>query len=127
MLASGGHQVTGRKIVRDDPVTVRSEVHARAGTADAIITTNGTKITSQNSTYEAIASVLDKRLDGFSELFRMLSYQEIDTAAMLTRATAGSIGQTAVFMLPGSKPAVRLALSKLILPEIGHVVRELRR
>ena len=74
-----------------------------------------------------MAALLDKRLDGFGELFRMLSYAEIGAAAMLSRATAGSIGATAVFSLPGSEHAVRLAMTKLILPEIGHVVSELRR
>ena len=93
-----------------------------------MITTGGTGITSRDSTYEAIASLLEKRLDGFGELFRMLSYAEIGAAAMLTRARprARSDG-VAVFSLPGSENAVRLAMTKLILPEIGHVVRELRR
>jgi molybdopterin adenylyltransferase len=92
-----------------------------------VITTGGTGITSRDSTYEAITSVLDKRLDGFGELFRMLSYEEIGSAAMLSRAVAGTIGRTAVFSLPGSQHAVKLAMEKLIVPEIGHVVRELRR
>ena len=102
-------------------------VHSNAGTADVIITTGGTGITARDSTYEAITALLDKRLDGFGELFRMLSYAEIGAAAMLSRATAGAMGTTAVFSLPGSEHAVRLAMTTLILPEIGHVVRELRR
>ena len=92
-----------------------------------MITTGGTGITSRDSTYEAISQLLDKRLDGFGELFRMLSFQEIGSAAMLSRACAGTIGRTAVFSLPGSEHAVRLAMTRLILPEIGHVVRELNR
>jgi molybdenum cofactor biosynthesis protein B len=84
-------------------------------------------ITSRDSTYEAIATLLDKRLDGFGELFRMLSYHDVGSAAMLSRACAGTIGSTAIFALPGSERAVRLAMEKLILPEIGHVVRELNR
>jgi molybdenum cofactor biosynthesis protein B len=92
-----------------------------------IVTTGGTGITTRDSTYEAITALLEKRLDGFGELFRMLSYDQIGSAAILTRACAGTIGRTAVFSLPGSEHAVRLGVSKLILPELGHVVRELRR
>jgi molybdopterin adenylyltransferase len=95
--------------------------------ADVVITTGGTGITSRDSTYEAISGLLDKHLDGFGELFRMLSYQEIGAAAMLSRACAGTIRKTAVFSLPGSDKAVKLALSKLLIPELGHIVRELRR
>lgn len=128
LLAAAGHVLTGRTIVRDDPEAVREAIAGgRAGAAQVIITTGGTGITSRDSTYEAIAALLDKRLDGFGELFRMLSYEEIGSAAMLSRACAGTIGRTAVFSLPGSEHAVRLAMTKLILPEIGHVVRELSR
>ena len=95
--------------------------------ADVVISTGGTGITSRDSTFEAISSVLDKHLDGFGELFRMLSYEDIGAAAMLSRACAGTIRKTAVFALPGSEKAVRLAMTKLILPELGHIVRELRR
>jgi molybdopterin adenylyltransferase len=127
MLTGAGHEVVGRAIVRDDPATVINVVRSKAEDADVIITTGGTGIASRDSTYEAIASLLDKRLDGFGELFMMLSYAEIGSAAMLSRASAGAMGRTAVFSLPGSEHAVRLAVSKLILPEVGHVVRELRR
>ncbi len=127
LLTGAGHQIVGRRIVRDDSAAVRDAVQSALNTADVIITTGGTGITARDSTYEAISALLDKRLDGFGELFRMLSYAEIGAAAMLSRATAGSIGSTAVFSLPGSEHAVRLAMTKLILPEIGHVVRELRR
>jgi molybdenum cofactor biosynthesis protein B len=92
-----------------------------------VITTGGTGITSRDGTFEAVDGLLDKRLDGFGELFRMLSFQEIGAAAMLTRATAGTVGRTAVFVLPGSENAVRLALTRLILPEMGHVVQQLSR
>ena len=121
--------VSGRAIVKDDPDEVRRTIQQQLAAPDVqvIITTGGTGITSRDSTYEAIAALLEKRLDGFGELFRMLSYEEIGPAAMLSRATAGSIGATAAFSLPGSEHAVRLAMTKLILPEIGHVVRELRR
>ena len=119
--------VTGRRIVRDDAAAVRAVVQRQAVESQVIITTGGTGITARDSTYEAITGLLDKRLDGFGELFRALSYQEVGSAAMLSRACAGSIGRTAVFSLPGSEQAVRLAMEKLILPEIGHVVRELLR
>ena len=127
LLNAAGHELVGRQIVRDDPSAVRETVMAQAPTTDVIITTGGTGVTARDSTYEAIVGVLNKKLDGFGELFRMLSYAEVGTAAMLSRAVAGSIERTAVFSLPGSENAVRLAMTKLILPEIGHVVRELRR
>ena len=126
-LTAAGHTVTGRKILRDDPAPVASAVRGATVSADVIITTGGTGITSRDSTYEAIAQLFDKRLDGFGELFRMLSYEQIGAAAMLSRACAGTIRKAAVFLLPGSEKAVRLAMEKLILPEIGHVVRELKR
>jgi molybdenum cofactor biosynthesis protein B len=126
LLKNAGQEIAGRGIVRDDPNAVRHAVQAQEA-ADVIITTGGTGITARDGTYEAITSLLDKRLDGFGELFRMLSYSEIGSAAMLSRACAGAMGRTAVFSLPGSEHAVRLAVSKLIVPEIGHVVRELRR
>ena len=127
LLEAGGHEVAGRRIVKDDPDAVRQVVLSQQATSDAIITTGGTGITSRDSTYEAIVALLEKRLDGFGELFRMLSFAEIGAAAMLTRACAGTIGRTAIFALPGSEHAVRLGITKLILPELGHVVRELRR
>jgi molybdenum cofactor biosynthesis protein B len=92
-----------------------------------IITTGGTGITSRDGTYEAIDRLLEKRLTGFGELFRMLSYQQIGPAAMMSRATAGRAQGKAIFVLPGSPDAVRLAMTKLILPELGHVVQQLRR
>jgi molybdenum cofactor biosynthesis protein B len=127
LLSGAGHELAGRLIVRDDPDAVRATVIAQAANADVIITTGGTGVTARDSTYEAISGVLTKRLDGFGELFRMLSYAEVGSAAMLSRAIAGTIERTAVFSLPGSEHAVRLAMTKLILPEIGHVVGELRR
>ena len=126
-LTAAGHQVVARQIVRDEPSLVRDFVVNHASAAQVIITTGGTGITSRDTTYEAISGLLEKTLDGFGELFRMLSYDEIGAAAMLTRACAGTIGRTIVFVLPGSPHAVALAMSKLILPEIGHVVRELSR
>jgi molybdenum cofactor biosynthesis protein B len=127
-LVSAGHVLSGRALVKDDPADVRAAItNAVVGSTQVIITTGGTGITSRDSTYEAIDAMLHKRIEGFGELFRMLSFQEIGSAAMLTRACAGTIGRTAIFSLPGSENAVRLAMTKLILPEIGHVVRELSR
>lgn len=127
MLQEAGHTVTGRQIVRDDPVSVREVVRRQAVESQVIITTGGTGITARDSTFEAISSLIEKQLDGFGELFRTLSYAEIGSAAMMSRACAGTVGRTIVFSLPGSEHAVRLAMSKLILPEVGHIVREITR
>lgn len=127
MLEEAGHTVVDRRLVRDEPALVCDAVRSADGRADVVITTGGTGITSRDSTFEAMTSLLDKRLDGFGEIFRMLSYQEIGAAAMMSRAVAGTMGRVAVFALPGSEDAVRLALARLILPEVAHVVRELRR
>jgi molybdenum cofactor biosynthesis protein B len=126
-LTAAGHVVAGRHLVRDDPAAVRAIVSAQVPLVHAIITTGGTGIASRDSTYEAVSALLDKRLDGFGELFRMLSYDEVGSAAMLSRACAGTIGRTILFSLPGSEAAVRLAMTKLILPELGHLVREVGR
>src|SRR4051812_1503640 len=129
LLERAGHRVHGREILKDEPADVEAAVRRaiRDEQVDVVITTGGTGITSRDSTYEAIDGLLEKRLDGFGELFRMLSYPEIGAAAMLTRATAGVARATAVFMLPGSEQAVRLGMARLIVPELGHIVRELRR
>lgn len=127
MLAEAGHELLGRGLVKDDPAAVAAKVRDAAVNAQVVITTGGTGITSRDSTYEAISGLLQKRLDGFGELFRMLSFQEVGSAAMLSRACAGTVGRSVVFSLPGSENAVRLAMTRLILPEIGHVVRELSR
>jgi molybdopterin adenylyltransferase len=126
-LRSAGHTISGRKILKDDPEPVAAAVRAATVSADVVITTGGTGITSRDSTYEALARLFEKRLDGFGELFRMLSYEQVGAAAMLSRACAGTIRKSMVFALPGSEKAVRLAMEKLILPELGHVVRELKR
>lgn len=126
LLTAAGHEVIGRAIVKDDPDQVRALVlgHAAAGHAQAVITTGGTGISARDSTYEALSSLLDKRLDGFGELFRMLSYEQIGPAAMLSRATAGIANRCIVAALPGSEAAVRLAMEKLLLPELGHLVEQ---
>lgn len=128
-LTAAGHVVVERAIAKDDPATVSAIVQRWLAHPDVrvVITTGGTGVTSRDTTYEALAGLFEKRLDGFGELFRMLSYQEIGAAAMLSRACAGTVGRTALFVLPGSVHAVRLALEKLLLPELGHIVRELSR
>ena len=127
MLEDAGHSVLGRQLVRDEPQDVAAAIREEIGRGrvHVIITTGGTGIASRDSTYEAVTSLFDKRIDGFGELFRMLSYKEIGAAAMLSRATAGVVHGCAIFMLPGSEAAVQLAMQRLILPEIGHIVREL--
>lgn len=127
LLAANGHEIPIRTLVKDDAAAVQHAIRSNLAAAQVVITTGGTGLTSRDSTYEAISQMLDKRIDGFGELFRSLSFQEIGAAAMLSRACAGSIGQVAVFALPGSEHAVRLAMTRLILPEIGHIVRELNR
>ncbi len=129
LLIAAGHEITARDIVKDEPLEVAARVrdHAASGSVDVVITTGGTGITRRDSTFEAIDALLDKRLPGFGELFRMLSYQDIGAAAMLSRACAGTCGGVIVVALPGSEGAVRLAMTKLLLPEIGHLVGEMRR
>jgi molybdenum cofactor biosynthesis protein B len=127
-IAFAGHELAGYRVVKDDPAQIRAALDdaARAG-ADAVVVNGGTGIAGRDRTYEAVAGVLEKRLDGFGELFRMLSYAEIGSAAMLSRAVAGVWDGRAVFSVPGSRAAVRLAWEKLIGPEVGHVVREIRK
>ena len=127
LLESAAHVVAKRQILRDNPKDVHEAVLGQIGGVDAIITTGGTGITSRDSTYEAIAGLFEKRLDGFGELFRMLSYQDVGPAAMLSRACAGRVGHAILICLPGSEKAVRLAVEKLLLPELGHLVREATR
>ena len=127
LLVAAGHQVAGRAIVKDDPDLVRGTIERQlvgAGDVQVIITTGGTGITSRDSTYEAVSALLQKRLDGFGELFRMLSYEQIGPAAMMSRACAGLVAGRIVVSLPGSDAAVRLALEKLLIPELGHLVEQ---
>ena len=126
LLAAAGHSVAAHAIVRDDPEQVRNQVLTRCrdtGT-QVIITTGGTGITSRDGTYEAVDGLLEKRQHGFGELFRMLSFQEIGSAAMMSRATAGTVQGKVIFVLPGSENAVRLAMTRLIIPELAHVVQQ---
>jgi len=129
LLQAAGHSVTGHAIVRDEPSEVAALVRSRLddGGTQVIITTGGTGISARDATFEAVNALFEKRLDGFGELFRMLSFQDIGSSAMMSRATAGTIGRRALFVLPGSLAAVRLAMEKLIVPELGHIVQQLRK
>ena len=129
LLTSAGHIVAGHSIVRDEPAEVERMLLDQLANGDVhvIITTGGTGITSRDSTYEAIDRLLDKRLDGFGELFRMLSFNEIGPAAMMSRATAGVARGKVIVALPGSEDAVRLAMTELLIPELGHLVQQVTR
>jgi molybdopterin adenylyltransferase len=130
-MQGAGHEVERREIVRDDVPRIEEvlvELLAEAG-VDAVVTTGGTGISGRDSTYEVASDLIDKKLDGFGEIFRMLSYEEIGAAAMLSRAVAGVVttasGPKFLACLPGSTNAVRLAMEKLLVPEMPHVVFEL--
>ncbi len=126
--ARAGHEVAGYRLVKDEPAQIREALDAAAAArADAVVVNGGTGIAGRDRTYEAVAAVLEKRIDGFGELFRSLSYAEIGSAAMLSRAVGGVWQGRALFSVPGSPAAVRLAGEKLIGPELPHVVRELRK
>jgi molybdenum cofactor biosynthesis protein B len=126
LLSAAGHTVAARAIVKDDPDSVRATIARQLASGDvqAIITTGGTGITSRDSTFEAVDALLEKRLDGFGELFRMLSFEQIGPAAMMSRASAGLAAGKIVVSLPGSEGAVRLAMERLLLPELGHLVQQ---
>jgi molybdenum cofactor biosynthesis protein B len=126
LLEASGHTVAGRTIVKDDAELVRGTIERQLANpeVEAIITTGGTGITSRDSTYEAVSGLLQKKLDGFGELFRFLSYQQIGSAAMMSRAVAGLAAGHIIVALPGSEAAVRLAMERLVIPELGHMVQQ---
>lgn len=126
-LAANGHTVVDYRITQDDPDEIRSIILLWAGNEGiaAILTSGGTGIAQRDTTYDVVAGLLDKRLDGFGELFRMLSFTEIGAAAMLSRAVAGVHQGTLIMTMPGSRNAVGLALERLILPELAHLVFEI--
>jgi molybdenum cofactor biosynthesis protein B len=129
LLAGAGHVVAHRGLVPDDGAAVTAAVRAATDLPGVrvVITTGGTGLSRRDTTAEVLSALFDKTIDGFGELFRALSFQDIGAAAMLSRATAGLVGRSVVFVLPGSEAAVRLAVTRLILPELGHIVRELDR
>jgi molybdenum cofactor biosynthesis protein B len=125
LLAAAGHGVAARTIVPDEPTAVALVVRELAARSDVavILLTGGTGVAPRDQSPEAMAGLFTKELPGFGELFRMLSYQEIGAAAMLSRACAGMVDGTAVFLMPGSTAAVRLAMERLIIPELGHLTK----
>jgi molybdenum cofactor biosynthesis protein B len=127
LLQKNGHSVVWKEIVPDEPEAIQTLLREGIASEEvqAIICNGGTGISVRDRSYEAVERLLDKRLDGFGELFRMLSYQDIGSAAMMSRAVAGIAGGTVIFSTPGSKGAVELAMEKLILPELGHLIWEL--
>jgi molybdenum cofactor biosynthesis protein B len=128
LVEAAGHTITGYRIVRDEPDEVRAALDEFSdGRARLVIFNGGTGISRRDRTYDVISKALEKTLPGFGELFRMLSYQEVGAAAMLSRATAGVYRGTVVFSTPGSPNAVQVAVEKLILPEIQHLAWELGR
>jgi molybdenum cofactor biosynthesis protein B len=127
LLKEQGHHVVSYHVVKDEPGQILFQI--TLGTTNdairAVIVNGGTGISSRDSTFEAVDEILEKRLSGFGEIFRLLTYQEIGSSAIMSRATAGIVKGRIVFSVPGSENAVRLAMQKLILPELGHLVGEL--
>jgi len=128
-LTAAGHEIVAREIVRDDAPAIEATLRTWLAelTPDVIVTTGGTGISSRDTTIEVVERLLTKPLPGFGELFRFLSYPEIGSAALLSRAVGGLAGETLVFALPGSVAAVELGLEKLIVPELPHLIWERRR
>jgi molybdenum cofactor biosynthesis protein B len=128
LLAAANHPMVAYQILKDEPAQITAAVRALLDRADvdAILINGGTGIAPRDTTFEAIQGLLEKEISGFGELFRLLSYQDIGSAAMMTRATAGVAKGKVVVSLPGSTGAVELGMTKLILPELGHMLFLLR-
>ena len=128
MLAEAGHRTADYQIVKDNPTEIEDLLRQTLGRKDlqVIILTGGTGIAPRDGTYEVVNRLMQKRLDGFGEIFRYLSYQDIGSAAIMSRACAGIAGDKVMISLPGSKGAVQLAMGQLVLPEMGHMVSQLR-
>lgn len=128
LLAAAGHRIAVYEIVKDEPNQIQSQLQqwGQDSNLEAIIFNGGTGIAPRDTTYDVVASLLDKTLPGFGELFRFLSYQEIGSRAIASRTIAGTYGDKLVFALPGSTHAVQLATEKLLLPELVHLTRQLR-
>jgi len=129
LLEAAGHRVVDYRILPDEPARIReqAELWIARDDCDGMIAHGGTGIAPRDRTYEALSALLEQRLDGFGELFRMLSWEQIGSAAMLSRAVGGVARGKLLFALPGSTAAVELALGRLIVPELGHLIAELRR
>ena len=128
LLAEHGHRLAGYRIVKDEAREIESLLKQTLATGeiDAIIVNGGTGIAPLDGTYEVVDRFLEKRLDGFGEIFRFLSYQDIGSAAIMSRAVAGSAKGKVLISLPGSRGAVELAMRRLVLPELGHMVSQLQ-
>ena len=128
-LEPAGYVLVERQIVPDDPTVMRPllESYRDNEAVDVVLMTGGTGITARDQTYETVCELLTKPLPGYGELFRLLSYEEIGPATILSRATGGLMQQTVLLTMPGSRAAVQLAMQKIIVPELGHLVREARR
>jgi len=122
LLRAQEHRITHYQILKDEPDQIVAALAALPAAAEVVIINGGTGVAQRDTTYEAVTRLLDKEITGFGELFRLLSYEQIGAAAMLSRATAGVAGKRIVFSVPGSTAAVELAMTKLILPTLGHVV-----
>lgn len=122
LLSAAEIEVTHYAVVPDDQERISAEVRAALSQANCVIVTGGTGLTSDDVTIEAVAPLLEKTIDGFGELFRLKSYDEIGTAAILSRAIAGVVGGRVVFCIPGSTKAVTLAAREIIIPEIRHIL-----
>jgi molybdenum cofactor biosynthesis protein B len=129
LTEAAGHRVVERAIVPDEPQFLRPllETYHDRGDLDAVLVTGGTGISPRDQTYETVSALLTKTLPGYGELFRMLSYAEIGPACILSRAVGGLMGDLVVLVMPGSRAAVKLALEKIVVPELPHLVREARK
>lgn len=129
LIAASGHRVARYAIMKDDPDTITRELRAALDDPQVavVITNGGTGISLRDNAYDTVTKLLEKRLDGFGELFRMLSYQQVGAAALLSRAVGGIARGKVVFALPGSTKAVRLGTESLILPQAGHLYFELHK
>jgi len=129
LLTSAGHMLSRRALIQDEPATMRPllEELMNDESIDAILMTGGTGIAARDQTYETVTELITKPIPGYGELFRMLSFEEIGAAAMLSRATGGLMQRTVLLTMPGSRAAVKLAMTRLINPELSHLVREARR
>jgi molybdenum cofactor biosynthesis protein B len=129
LAVAAGHRIVARDILPDDPIPITDQIMrlVEADDVDAILMTGGTGISRRDQTYETVVKLLTRPLPGYGELFRYLSFQEIGAAAMLSRTLGGVVDETLLLTMPGSPAAVRLAMERLILPEIGHLLAEIGR
>lgn len=127
LIERSGHPVVAYQIVRDEPQQIRAAIlaHVRSPKVDAVFATGGTGLSNRDQTFETVSKLIERPMPGFGELFRVLSFEEVGPRAMFSRATAGMVRGKPVFAMPGSPPAVRLALTRLILPELGHLAYQM--